>query len=123
MRSSRPVRLYRREYNIFSHLCTFEVHRVHNLIEKLIFLQVTNHLFISSSKIFGQDLVAIDILRGRDFGMPPYNVFRKACGLCPIESFQGLESIIMNPAMVSLPLKMTNISLDLVIKIDTFDFP
>lgn len=46
---------------------------------------------------FGFDLPAIDILRGRDYGLPPYNKFREACGLCRLQKFEDLAADIRNP--------------------------
>jgi hypothetical protein len=37
-----------------------------------------------------QDLAALDILRGRDHGMPTYNALRRAFGLRPVTSFRQL---------------------------------
>ena len=38
----------------------------------------------------GQDLVALDIQRGRDHGIPNYNALRAALGLSPISSFDQI---------------------------------
>ena len=53
--------------------------------------ELTNHLFTEHSPKrhthFGGDLVARNIQRGRDHGIPDYNTFRKICNLAPITSF------------------------------------
>lgn len=53
--------------------------------------ELTNHLFVEHSPKrhthFGGDLVARNIQRGRDHGIPDYNTFRKICNLAPITSF------------------------------------
>ncbi len=48
----------------------------------------------------GLDLVALNIMRGRERGLPDYNTLRMAFGLDPIESFDELSSDpLMNMAM------------------------
>ncbi len=48
----------------------------------------------------GFDLVALNIMRGRERGLPDYNTLRMAFGLDPIESFDELSSDpLMNMAM------------------------
>jgi len=53
--------------------------------------EVTNHLFEEHSPKeqtrFGGDLVARNIQRARDHGIPGYNSYRKVCNLQPILSF------------------------------------
>ncbi len=56
-------------------------------------------MFDSFNAPYGLDLPSMDINRGRDFGLPNYNAFRKACGLCQLHSFQQLEPYIRNPAV------------------------
>merc|ERR1712106_679397 len=54
--------------------------------------ELKNHLFTEHSPKrqmhFGGDLVARNIQRGRDHGIPDYNTFRRICNLQPISSFQ-----------------------------------
>lgn len=51
--------------------------------------QLTTMLFRPFNASFGLDLVAINIQRGRDHGIPSYNTWRKVCGLPTFSSFKG----------------------------------
>ncbi|KAK7576083.1 hypothetical protein V9T40_012369 [Parthenolecanium corni] len=62
--------------------------------------EINNWLFDSIGAPYGQDLSDIDILRGRDYGLPGYNTFRAACGLCRLKTFEDLASEIRNPTDV-----------------------
>lgn len=41
-----------------------------------------------------QDLLSVDIQRGRDVGVPPYTTIRKLCGFKEITSFEDLTEIL-----------------------------
>ncbi|KAG7156940.1 Peroxidasin-like 2 [Homarus americanus] len=58
--------------------------------------EVTNHLFREEHEKFGFDLVAFNIQRGREFGVPGYGAWRRYCGLEPILSFQALTHLMSN---------------------------
>lgn len=47
-----------------------------------------------------QDLLSIDIQRGRDTGVPTYNTMRKLCGFEKASSFNDLSDLI--------PMKVSN---------------
>ncbi|KAG7153626.1 Chorion peroxidase-like 1 [Homarus americanus] len=51
--------------------------------------QVTGKLFRGDNK-FGLDLVSVNIQRGRDHGIGPYNRWRMYCGLQPASNFSDL---------------------------------
>lgn len=44
--------------------------------------------------IIGQDLLAIDIQRGRDVGLPTYNQVRPICGIPPANTFEDFLDLI-----------------------------
>ncbi|XP_026739269.1 peroxidase-like [Trichoplusia ni] len=57
---------------------------------------ITNDM---AERVFGPwqvaaDLSAIDIMRGRDAGFPPYNEYRKFCGLKPAKKWEDLYDTI-----------------------------
>ena len=61
---------------------------------------IVNHLFESQEEvrrggdgIGGLDLVALNIQRGRDHGLPGYNVYREVVGLGKAKNWDGLKNI------------------------------
>ncbi len=59
-------------------------------------------MFFSPSANQSVDLISVDILRGRDFGLPPYTTFREACNLKLIRTFEDLVQYIVNPMVQNL---------------------
>lgn len=64
--------------------------------------QVSNHLFRSFGASFGTDLVSLNIQRGRDHGLPPYNTFRKLCKLAPVATWDEVASVMNAGAKESM---------------------
>jgi len=58
--------------------------------------EVTNHLFQEPGKKWGLDLAALNIQRGREHGIPSYNVWRDWCGFPKIQRFEDLAGIMSN---------------------------
>ncbi|CAG2120610.1 unnamed protein product, partial [Medioppia subpectinata] len=53
--------------------------------------EIKHHLFRAPKAKFGGDLIATNIQRGRDHGLPPYNKVREVCGLGRIKTFDDLN--------------------------------
>lgn len=58
--------------------------------------EVGNHLFEQPQDGYGLDLPALNLARGREHGVPGYNVWREWCGLPRAESFEDLEPVLQN---------------------------
>lgn len=57
------------------------------------FLQTRNFIFRGKQK-YGLDLRAVDIMRGRDHGLPFYNDMRERCHLPRIQNFSDLANVM-----------------------------
>jgi len=63
---------------------------------------LTQHLFEVKDKMgrpFHFDLISINIMRGRDHGIPSYTKFREFCGLQPVKTWTDLNRFIPNDAV------------------------
>lgn len=57
--------------------------------------EITNHLFEDKNVPFsGMDLIALNIQRARDHGIPPYNEYRVKCNLTRAYTFDDLSKEI-----------------------------
>ncbi|XP_071443204.1 peroxidase-like [Hetaerina americana] len=63
--------------------------------------EVTNKLS-KIKKPFGQDLVSIDIQRGRDHGLPSYNDMREMCGLSRAKDFHHFQDVMSEKSIMQL---------------------
>ena len=67
--------------------------------------QLTRHLFQdANSTNFGMDLMALNLQRGRDHGIPPYVEYRKLCGLPDIRDWRQLSKIVAAPEVIKVVL-------------------
>ena len=64
---------------------------------------MTNHLFEEKKHPFsGLDLVALNLQRARDHGIPGYNNYRAICNLTRAAGFDGLAREVAPPVIERL---------------------
>jgi len=56
--------------------------------------ELTNHLFQTPRSQHGMDLASLNIQRGRDHGLAPYNIWREQCGLKRFTTWEQLEDVM-----------------------------
>ena len=70
-----------------------------NGLDKEITEEVTNHLFRDEGADFGSDLMARNLQRGRDHGLPGYSSFRRLCGLAAVSGLAARDRWSLLPSM------------------------
>lgn len=79
------------------------VHDPMQNMDSMVTNALTDHLFEDRTRKFsGQDLIAINIMRGRDHGLPGYNDFREYCNLTRAVDFSDLSSYIPANVVVAM---------------------
>ena len=63
---------------------------------------IINHLFEDGRSREGLDLIALNIQRGRDHGLPGYNVYREVVGLGKAKDWDGLKNNIRDKDIENL---------------------
>ncbi|XKL68847.1 hypothetical protein PGB90_006616 [Kerria lacca] len=99
--SKRLSNLIRRPYDLYRAGVLDEyimglLNQVAQAMDDSVTQEVTNNLFKKIGQDFGLDLVAFNMQRGRDFGLPGYMEFRKFCGLEESDTFAGMFGAMPN---------------------------
>ncbi|VDM96647.1 unnamed protein product, partial [Onchocerca ochengi] len=64
---------------------------------------IRNHLFEQLTDPYtGMDLPALNIQRGRDHGIPPYNSYREMCEMHRARNFDDLEDVMDKQTIIAL---------------------
>eukprot|EP00095_Tigriopus_kingsejongensis_P008509 snap_masked-scaffold181_size278858-processed-gene-1.12 protein:Tk08509 transcript:snap_masked-scaffold181_size278858-processed-gene-1.12-mRNA-1 annotation:"hypothetical protein DAPPUDRAFT_301956" len=72
------------------------INQVAQAMDDSITTEVQNHLFQAPGTKFGMDLLALNLQRGREHGLPAYTAFRDFCGLPRIVTFDDLRGSMPN---------------------------
>jgi len=68
---------------------------------------------------YGMDLAALNIQRGRDHGLAPYNAWREPCGLQPLTDWSDLLRVMSAETQRKLKRVYRSVSVILVIQWNT----
>merc|ERR1739837_58480 len=64
--------------------------------------EIRNHLFEKSDRTGGLDLVALNIQRGRDHGLPGYIKYLEICGQTKIKTWNDLTKFMTDQNIIKL---------------------
>lgn len=95
-----PSILYER--GAFTHLLNGLSSESSSDYDNLFTNQVSHHMFRPLGASSGIDLIAVNIQRGRDHGLPPFNTFRRQCGLPELKSWNQMNGVMRASAIKSL---------------------
>ena len=70
-------------------------------------------LFKTSEAKHGGDLVAFNVWRGRDHGLPGYNTYRQLCGMKKVKGFSELNDVFTPDVIVTILFENLNIHLNI----------
>lgn len=87
-----PKLLYRNK--TFDMLCRGMILQPSQAFDKYVSEHLTNRLFQPPGYGYGLDLVALNIQRGRDHGLPGYNEWREHCSLPRVKDFEDLANVM-----------------------------
>lgn len=90
----RPFLLY--QPGVMDELVAGMINQASQSYDPFISEDISGHLFQPPELAFGHDLAAINLQRGREQGLPGYNLFREWCGLPRAETFDQLEPYLTN---------------------------
>ena len=71
---------------------------------------MTDKLFQGSTSEDGMDLVALNLQRARDHGIPAYTRWRELCGLSQLNSWKDLTAVVSAPQVSTQQIYKPNFS-------------
>ncbi|XP_046398889.1 peroxidase-like isoform X2 [Ischnura elegans] len=76
----------------------------------LLFTEDVTSLLWKEDKPYGMDIVSLDIQRGRDHGLQPYNKYRELCGLPVAKTFDDLLDVMPKGVVEKLTQLYENVN-------------
>ncbi|TRY75389.1 hypothetical protein TCAL_06346 [Tigriopus californicus] len=71
--------------------------------------ELTNHLFQNPRVNYGMDLASLNIQRGRDHGLAPYNEWREQCGLKRFNTFSDMSEVMRDETVTDFQRVYDNV--------------